>query len=152
MKKINPLYLVLFVIILAGVSCKKFDNHVRDLTKREILVRNPWKVDEVMSSVNGKNGHYIAGGINNTGVDYSKFKLTFKNDGTGTYTAEAGVTFNTTWEFTSSDEHNMKLTVYESTPVIFVWNMVEISENSFQSTTAVDKLNILQSTRYVPIK
>lgn len=34
----------------------------------------------------------------------------------------------------------------------FIWNMVEISESSFQSTTALDKLGILQSRRYTPIQ
>jgi hypothetical protein len=95
------------------------------------------------------NRHYIRGGINNTGVNYNIIKLTFNANGTGTYTAEDGTTYNTTWEFTSTDEHNMLFVVNGSET--FVWNMVEISETSFQSTTALDKLGILQSTRYTPI-
>lgn len=151
MKKISFLSLVFALCVLAYFSCTKtYDNPNQNLSKKQILIRQPWKVDEVMSNVSGKNVHYIRGGINNTGVDYSKFKLVFNNDGTGTYTAESGITFNTTWEFTSSDEHNMKLVVMEDKPVTFIWNMVEISQKSFQSTTALSSPVILQSTRYIP--
>lgn len=151
MKQFNALTLATAFILLMQFSCTKdFNNQDDNLTKREILISTDWKVDEVMSNVGGKNLHYIRNGINTTGVDYSKFKLTFKEDGTGTYTAESGQTFNTTWEFTSADEHNMKLVVFENKPITFTWNMVEISDKSFQSTTAVNSPVILQSTRYIP--
>lgn len=152
MNKIKS-FVVLSLILTALVySCTK-DNMPEEnpLTKLEILVRQPWQVDEVMSNVGCKNLHFIRGGINNTGVDYSKFRLTFKADGTGTYTNETGVTYTTAWEFTSADQHNMKLLVNSGSPQVFIWNMVEISENSFQSITALDKLSILQSTRYTPV-
>ncbi|HTN07639.1 hypothetical protein [Agriterribacter sp.] len=152
MNKAKFLIVTSLVLIALVYSCTK-DNLPEEnpLTKLEILVRQPWQVDEVMSNVGCKNLHFVRGEINNTGVDYSNFRLTFKVDGTGTYTNETGVTYTTTWEFTSADQHNMKLLVNSSTPQIFIWNMVEISKTSFQSITALDKLSILQSTRYVPV-
>ncbi|HTB51925.1 MAG TPA: hypothetical protein VK718_04050 [Ferruginibacter sp.] len=123
-------------------------------TKENILVKNTWEVEEVMSNVHGKNLHYIKGGINTTGEDYRPYKFTFKSNGTGTYVDGVGNIYPTRWKFTSSDGHNMEFIVEMPNPATFTWNMVEISPTSFQSITAltIGDDDILQSTRCVPIK
>ncbi len=120
-------------------------------TKTEILVKQPWQVDEVLRNIAGVNTHYLRGSVNTTGTNYDFIKLTFNSDGTGTYTDENGTTYTMTWQFTSSDEHNMQAIVNTTpTPTTFIWNLVEISENSFQQTTVIEP-NGLISDRYTPI-
>jgi hypothetical protein len=146
-------------IILFQLSCSKQtiaqSTTSNSSLKFDILVKNKWKVQEVMSNFNCNNLHFIDGGINTTSVDYTKFQLTFNADSTGTYKDESGYVFSTKWKFTSPDFHNMECKVYNRTGLVntFNWNMVEISDSSFQSITAITigSNNILQSTRYVPV-
>lgn len=152
------LFLFATAIIIFQLSCSKqaiAQTTTTPLTKSQILVKNKWQVQEVMSNFNCNNLHFIDGGINTTGVDYSKFQLSFNANGTGTYKDESGTIYTTQWKFTSTDEHNMecKMFYYGTQIAIFNWNMVEISDSCFQSTTAVTvgSNNILQSTRYVPV-
>jgi hypothetical protein len=108
-----------------------------------------------MSNVHGLNLHYIKDSFNNTGEDYSIYRFTFKSDGTGTYIDGAGNTHTTAWKFTSPDGHNMEFTLTSPNSSTYIWNMVEISEKSFQTITALtidNNNNILQSTRCVPMK
>ena len=120
-------------------------------TKEKILTENVWRVEEVKSNFSKQNLHYLNGKENTTGVDYSVFRLTFNNDGSGTYTDSDGYLHNTSWKFTSKDKHNMSFKIENG--VTYEWSMVEISENSFQSITElnVNGQDLLQSTRYVPI-
>ena len=121
------------------------------LSKTQILTGSTWIVDEVFSNTKGRNLHYVRKGINTTGHDYTAFILTFNADGTGTYACEGDGFYNTTWKFTSPDEHNMILILENGQS--YNWSMVEISENSFQSITDmyVDRHDLLQSTRYIPV-
>jgi hypothetical protein len=164
MKKLflSSVILLLFsiTIIIFQLSCKKevmaknsSTNTI--LTKTQILIKNKWQVQEVMSNYNCSNLHFIDGSINTTGVDYSKFQLTFKIDSTGTYKDESGKTYTTKWKFVTADEHNMECKVFYNNLQVttFNWAMIEISDSSFQSISAVSvgANNILQSTRYVSV-
>ena len=114
-----------------------------------MLVQSTWRVEEVLRNISGVNSHYIRGEANTTGTNYSSVRLTFKADGTGTYTDEAGVHHATEWKFLSLDQRNVKLAVKEPYPITFIWNLVEISESSLSNTTAVGS-NTLVAARYTP--
>ncbi|HMG81512.1 MAG TPA: hypothetical protein VK559_00625 [Ferruginibacter sp.] len=158
MNKIRQIIIVSISLISLFVlfSCSNHLTSASKLlsTKEDILVKNTWEVEEVMSNVHGKNLHYIKGGINTTGEDYTPYRFTFKSDSTGTYIDGGGNVYSTRWKFTSADGHNMEFIVEASTPLVYTWNMVEISPTSFQSITAltIGDDDILQSTRCVPIK
>jgi hypothetical protein len=152
MNKIPQIIILSFFLF----SCASHITSISKLlsAKENMLVKNPWEVEEVMSNVHGKNLHYIKGGSNTTGEDYTPYRFTFKSDNTGTYTDGGGNTYPTRWKFMSADGHNMEFIVEMSNPAVFTWNMVEISPTSFQTITAltVGDDNILQSTRCIPIK
>ena len=120
------------------------------LTKKEILVKNKWQVDEVARSIFGQNQKFIKGGVNNTGVDYNLIRLTFKADGTGTYTDEVGIVHTTEWKFTSTNERNVELKIGPPSAQTFNWNLVEITEQALHNTTAVGS-DVLVSARYIPV-
>lgn len=126
----------------------------KPLTKKEILVKYVWQIDEVLRNSNGKNSHYTKGRANTTGINYRAVRLTFKRNGTGSYTTDLGQTFPATWKFTSADERNMEFTVnYNSVVITYKWSFVEISHKSLCNTTGLSDGNtdLLVVARYVPV-
>lgn len=152
MNKRNPLLLLAFFVATMSQSCKKEKDPVEPpvLTKKEILVKNTWQVDEIQRSIEGVNSYYIKGGTNTTGVNYNLIRLTFNNDGTGSYIDEVGISHTTTWKFTSANEYNMELKVGPPSAQTFNWTLVEITEKALYNTTAVGS-DVLVSARYIPL-
>lgn len=70
MNKIRFTVLVCIILSVLYYPCKKDNTNPPKTSKKEILIKKSWQVDEVMSSVSCENRHYIRGGINNTGVNY----------------------------------------------------------------------------------
>ena len=148
--------IVALLLCFTFFACNKENvetNPSPTLSKQQILVKNTWQVDELLVNNSGNNSHYIRGGINTTGINYDAVRITFKSDGTGTYTTDRGQTFPSTWKFTSTDEQNMELSVIYPTVVTYTWNIVEINENALYNTTALstEDNDLLVSARYVPV-
>src|SRR5688572_19510310 len=151
---------LLLIIAFIFVSCEKDNPSVpeptpcpdppKQLTKTEMLTQKTWQVDEVLRNISGTNTKYIKGGTNTTGTNYNLIRLTFKTDGTGTYTDEVGIVHTTTWKFASTDERNLELVIGPPSAQTFNWNLVEITEKALHNTTAVGT-NILVSARYTPV-
>lgn len=132
----------------------KIENNFKKIvykSKAEILASHEWKVEEVKSNVEGKNLQYLENGENDTEKDYSIFRLTFAQSGTGTYTDLNGNVYNMKWQFTSENEHNMRMVLENG--ISYDWSMVEISEVSFQSISElfINGHDLIQSTRFVPV-
>ncbi len=148
---------ILFFSILMStlvVACKKDKNPDPTpepvLTKKQLLVKSKWQVDEVLRNISGSNSHYKRGGVNDTGVNYDLIELTFNTDGTGVYQDEVSVSHPITWQFTSSDNRNMKLNIGPPYPISFDLSLVEITADAFHNTTPVGT-DILVSARYAPV-
>lgn len=144
--------LMLLSVIFGG--CKK-DNTLpstTSLTKTELLVKYTWQIDEVFRNSVGKNSHYVKSGVNTTGTTYNLVRITFKADGTASYTNDLGQTYPAIWKFTYADEHNMELAITSSANVVYSWNIVEISDRSFSNTTAITfgGSDVLVVARYIP--
>ncbi len=144
--------ILVFSTILAG--CQKDKNPTPlpqpILSKKMLLVKPKWQVDEVLRNINGTNSHYKRGGVNDTGVNYDLIELTFNTDGTGTYQDEVGVTHPITWQFTTSDNRNLHLNIGPPYATSFDWNLVEITPDALHNTTAVGS-GVLVSARYRPV-
>ena len=126
----------------------------KHLTKKQILVKHIWQVDEVLRNSDGRNTHYLKGKTNTTGINYNVIRLLFYKNGTGSYTTDLGQTFPARWKFISSDEMNIDFTVnYYSAVVTYHWRFVEISNNLLCNTTAISDGNtdLLVVARYVPV-
>lgn len=141
--------LVLFTIIFFTVlSCKKDNNTATSpLTKQQILVQKPWQVNEVWRNDQGTLTHYLKGSVNNTGTNYDNMHITFKADGTGTYTDDGGVIHTTTWQFTTPDLRNMSITITSPGSTTLIWSLVEITDGSLVTSTPLNN-NFLISARY----
>lgn len=140
----------IFLSVLFFFGCEKNndDNTPEEpqLTNKEILVKNVWKVDEAIQNVSGSTTHYIRGATNTTGVNYDAIRLKFNANGTGTNTDVSGTTYNMTWEFTSANEQNMKIVINGT--VVNTWNMVKIDEAYILETSPFP--NNMVSARWVP--
>jgi len=137
---------------LMTAACSKNDSTTptKVLTKPEILARKPWQVTEVWRNDAGVNTHYIRGGTNNTGTAYDNIHITFNADGTGSYTDENGIVHSATWQFSTSDMRNMTFSISNPGATTFTWNLVEITDGSFVSTTPIGS-NFLLSSRYTQV-
>jgi len=120
------------------------------LTRTQILVQKDWIIDEISQSISGLTSHYVRGGVNTTGVNYTNLKIHFNADGTGTYIDETGGPHTLNWSFTSTDQRNMHLIVGAPFANTFDWNMVELKDN-YLHATAMQGSNILVAARYIQV-
>ena len=142
-------------VILFQFSCKKdaTAQTTTPLTKEQILVQKKWKVDQLHSSLSGVYASYFNGGTNTTGINYDNLRYTFNADGTGTYIDQNNTSHIMTWEFTSTDKREMKVTITGSSAPD-VWQMVEIAGNYLHATehfTIGSNTNNLHSFRLIQI-
>ena len=145
-------------ITLFQISCKKEAAAQSNpaLTKEEILVQKTWKIDQLHRVIGGVYASYFSGGVNTTGKNYDLNRYTFNSDGTGIYIGEDGKTYNSTWQFTSSDKRTMtfSISLNGSTPSVNNWVMVEIAGNYLhvtQNFTVGGNTNNLHSFRLIQI-
>jgi hypothetical protein len=133
----GSIILILFALAISlfQISCKKdaVAQTNTPLTKKEILVQKPWRIDQLHRVINGVYASYYYGGANSTGVTYDNTRYTFKADGSAVYIDDAGVTHTATWEFTSPDQRVITFT-YSGAPYPDIWQMVEISGNYLHVT------------------
>ena len=118
------------------------------LTRTQMLTEKPWIVDEVFDNSGCTIKHYLKGAAGNTGANYSIMRFKFNADGTGTHSDVIGGTYTISWQFTSADERNLRITVNGSTPVIYNWNQFEITQGKLHTTTAIGS-NVLDAARFV---
>lgn len=124
------------------------------LTRTQLLTQKQWKVHEVYNNSSCINSHYLLNASGNSGVNYGALRFKFNTDGTGTHIDTEGLNFNISWQFTSSDERNLKITVNASTPVIYNWNQVEILQDVMYQTSSIGSggnNNVLVSARWITI-
>jgi hypothetical protein len=142
------------ILLFELTSCEKASPQTpaSTLTKTEILVAKPWKLDQLHSVIDGVYASYFDGGTNTTGVNYQNLRYTFNADGTGTYVDQFSHSFAITWQFTASNQREMRFTISGRTPDI--WQMVEISGNYLHATENFkigSNTNNLESFRLVQI-
>ena len=125
------------------------------LTRTQMLTQKQWIVHEVYNNSYCTNTHYLLNASGNTGANYSVLRFKFNADGTGTHTDTEGSSFSISWEFTSSDERNVRITVNASTPVIYTWNQFEIAPGVMYQTSAIgsgNSNNVLVSARWIAVQ
>ena len=133
MKKTTIILLYSFVVF---TGCKKeSDAPTQEArTRTEILTSHTWQVKELISQLGNTQGRYVKGGINSTGSDYSKARLIFNSNGTGTSTDPLMHTWTMTWSFVPGDETKMTLVINYPTPATLNLAFVEIDETKFTYT------------------
>lgn len=157
MKNFALLLVAFTASICLFTSCTKTTTPPEDkhLTKKEILVQKPWKVDELIHNISGTNTQYIRGGINTTGIDYDLLRFVFKADGTGSHTDQFGNTYSLTWKFLTPAEQDLELTVNLPTTTTYQWNLVEIADTTLHATVKIQDNkfgDILESFRMTQVK
>ncbi len=121
------------------------------LTNTQILIKHTWEVQEVYQIVGGSDTtHFIRGGENTTGYNQALLRLTFNADGTGTYIGDDGANYTLVWQFTTTDEKNMRLIVTKAgVSTTYIWSFVHISEQEILQTSPGD--NLIVSARWIPV-
>lgn len=133
MKNIIAIFISSFIIILSG--CDKEPVTPALPAKVQMLVGKTWQAFEVNNNTNCVNTHYVRGATGNTGANYDPMRFSFKADGTGSHTDILGGTYPITWNFLAGDSSRIKITVGASTTVFYNWNLVEIWDNKFITTS-----------------
>jgi hypothetical protein len=133
MKKIFSISLLLVLIISA---CKKDSTTPAPPapTKTQLLTKNTWQVEELISQYGNTQGEYKKGGINTTGSDYSKYRITFSPNGTGSFTDPLNHTYTFTWNFVSGDETKMTIIANYPTPATLNYSFVNLDGTRFTYT------------------
>jgi hypothetical protein len=150
MKIVKTLPTLLMLISLITIGCSKDNNDnpaPADLTSKQMLTAHTWQIAETYQNLSGTRTHYLRGGENTSGVDMGAMRLKFNADGTGTNTDISGTTYNMTWNFSSADEKNIRMTVNET--VVYNWLFTAISENEILQTSLVST-NGLITAKWVP--
>lgn len=127
--------IVLFVLLALG-SCKKEekiteDKNVNTPTKKELLIKNKWRVTKsIHSRYNCSNDVWINDILSNTYND-TTITYNFKQDGTGeiSYTFSANPSFFL-WEL-NSNEDQLKINYDPQTNSPYTSNSLTISETLF---------------------
>jgi hypothetical protein len=120
------------------------------LTRTQMLTAKEWKIYETYDFSNCTSiNHYLLNASGNTGANYSIMRFKFNAGGTGTHTDAIAGSYTISWQWTSADEKNLRITVNGSTPVIYNWNQVEIMPGVLYGTTAIG--NVLDAFRLVTI-
>lgn len=149
-----------FTLALAFVlnSCEK-DSVTNDPepppppTNTELLTNNDWQIKEIIQQYGNNQGRYVKGGTNTTGSDYSVARLSFDENGTGSFTDPLGDTYTMTWAFTPGDETKISLVVNYPVPTPLNYVFVHLTENNFTHTTYYSEQgnNAIASVHYIPV-
>jgi hypothetical protein len=100
----KTLIVVLLVVVILSVSCKKDSGTSTSKSKTELLTAKPWIYDEYYRNFNsGSPVLYYKRGSTNNLINLNLNKVTYRADGTYTETDENGTTFNGTWKFLSNE-------------------------------------------------
>lgn len=151
MKKI---FLPLLVLFILALGCKKDSSVIAtQKTKTELLSGHTWQVKELISQIGNSQGRYVKGGTNTTGADYSKVRLVFNANGTGSFTDPLNQTYTLTWSFVSGDDTKMTVVVNYSTPATLNYLFVALDENNLTYTIYYSDSgqNALATAHYIPL-
>jgi len=148
MKKITILALAISVIMTA---CSK-DNEVK--SKTDYLTNNAWQMKQIIQQVGNNQSVYIKGGINTTGSDYSKTRLQFNADGTGSFTDPLEDTYALSWSFAPNDESEINVIVDYPIPYHLLYTFVSLDEHNFVHTINYNEQgnNVLATAHYIPVQ
>jgi len=116
------------------------------LTNAQRLVANRWKVGEAWQHVNGVTTHYVRGVSDNTGNNYDVIRYQFNADGTGTTIDPQGNTYNITWQFTTTDQENLRITVNGN--VVYNYGLVNFQGTNFYQSSVFN--NSLNTGKWIP--
>lgn len=141
--------LLLFVFSVTFFSCEKAANKSLPMSKTQMLAKNAWMIDETYYFTNGVTTHYKRGGENNTGANYDIVRFTFKVDGTGTNTDGNGEVHQIKWSFSTPEQGDMNLTIYQNPVYVTSWSLVNISESAIYQTNA-ELVGPTESAKLVP--
>ncbi len=158
--KVSSLLFVLVILMSGGFfySCSKDSGTTTttktdSLTKLQILTQKTWEVDQLIHVISCQYSTYTRGASNTTGINYDNLRFVFKTDGTGTTTDASGNTLPLTWQFATTDQRTITLTVNSTTP--YTWNMVEIVGKYLHATagplTVSGNSNNMESFRLVQV-
>lgn len=120
------------------------------LTRTQMLTEKTWRVQEVYDYANCASSinHFLLNASGNTGANYAIMRFKFNTNGTGTHTDVLGGNYNLTWQWTSSDERNLRIVVNGT--VTYNWNQVEIMTGILYATTAMGT-NVLDASKWITI-
>ena len=130
--KTRILMIAFLALTLFLQACLKDDSHTVTTSKVELLTHHPWKIEELTQVENNVQINYKRGGSANT-HNFDEDKLTFLEDGTGSYSPTPSESFGITWEFTNAEKTRMDI-VITFTPALITTlrcSEVEITERRF---------------------
>ena len=105
----------------------------------ELIVDKTWKFEYTTFTTDSKLFYFERNGSNNT-ANFGNDAITFKSDGTGTYTATGSQMFTLTWKFEDSQKTKIKYTIKDydlgvpklGASQIVIWENVVLTENSLK--------------------
>jgi hypothetical protein len=121
------------------------------LTKTQILASHTWEVEEAYNDISGTVYYYQRDSATSA-INLSGIRYTFNTNGTGTYVDGSGNTYNTTWQFTTSDDANMQINfIGLSSNPTDNWTMISITDSVFLQSTYVPSLGLVVTAELVPV-
>jgi len=121
------------------------------LTKTQILASHTWEVEEAYNDISGTVYYYQRDSATSA-INLSGIRYTFNTNGTGTYVDGNDNTYNTTWQFTTSDDANMQINfIGLSSNPTDNWTMISITDSVFLQSTYVPSLGLVVTAELVPV-
>src|SRR5215204_741227 len=156
---------VCFLIISQLTGChKEKDNPPpteQPKSNEELLVNKTWKFEYITFVTDNKLFYYERNGSNNT-ANFGNDAITFKSDGTGTYTATGTQVFTLTWKFEDSRKSKIKYTLkdYElgnpklGASQVVIWENIVLTDNTLKYAeiySRADNKSIISSAKRIPL-
>jgi hypothetical protein len=104
-------------------------------TPTEMLTDNTWQIDHLIQQYGNVQSTYVRGGTNTTGSNYSIVRLSFDEDGTGSFTDPLNATYDLDWEWVGTTNTKMTVVVDYPVPQTLTYSFVSVSEDRFNYTT-----------------
>lgn len=151
-------YLVIFsIFFFTGFSISKVPtSNIYEIPKEDIveektrlLIDKEWMVHETIQNLECQNVHYIRDKINETGNDQGALRLTFKENGLGTFLNTDGILYEVNWKFTNIDATSMNIRIEGL--LEHNWNMVVITDEFIMETAKLNGIGLV-TARWVPVE
>ena len=162
----NKLFLPICFLIIGYLSaCQKEKDDPTPTpppkSNDELIVDKTWKFEYITFVSDNKLFYFERNGSNNT-ANFGNDAITFKKDGTGTYTATGSQIFTLTWKFEDSQKTKIKYTIKDydlgnpkpGANQVVIWENIVLTENSVKYAeiyTRSDNKSIISSAKRVPL-
>lgn len=160
MKRIT-FYFFTLLLVFALACTKENDPAFEKTSNKDLLVNKSWKFQKLTFVQNNTLYFYTLGGSNNS-FNFGNDAISFKADGTGTYTNSVNVKFIISWQFADVEESIINYTIFnydkgasrQGVNLTVTWENVQLSTTYLKYAeiyTNSDGGAIISSAKRIPL-